>query len=38
MMFMAHLFDHELYGVYDGLVRETVLDLKDDFGVCEEEK
>lgn len=25
--YMAHLFDHALYGRYDGLIREAVLDL-----------
>ena len=27
--YMAHIFDHEQYGCYDGLIREAVLDLRD---------
>lgn len=27
--YMAHIFDHELYGSYDGLIRETARDLRD---------
>jgi hypothetical protein len=27
--YMAHIFDHEMYGVYDGLIRETARDLQD---------
>jgi hypothetical protein len=27
--YMAHIFDHELYGSYDGLIRETTRDLRD---------
>jgi hypothetical protein len=26
--YMAHIFDHELYGSYDGLIRETTRDLR----------
>ena len=26
--YMAHVFDHELYGQYDGLIREAALDLR----------
>ena len=28
--YMAHIFDHELYGCYDRLIRETTRDLRDD--------
>jgi hypothetical protein len=28
--YMAHIFDHELYGSYDGLIRETTRDLRDE--------
>jgi hypothetical protein len=28
--YMAHLFDHKLYGAYDGLIRESHLDLRED--------
>jgi hypothetical protein len=28
MMYMAHIFDHNLYPRYDGLVRQTTLDLR----------
>ena len=27
--YMVHIFDHELYGSYDGLIRETTRDLRD---------
>ena len=27
--YMAHIFDHDLYGSYDGLIRETTRDLRD---------
>jgi hypothetical protein len=27
--YMAHIFDHDLYGQYDGLIREATLDLRD---------
>ena len=26
--YMAHIFDHDLYGQYDGLIREATLDLR----------
>jgi len=28
--YMAHVFDHDLYGRYDGLIQEDVLDLRDE--------
>jgi hypothetical protein len=28
--YMAHIFDHDLYGQYDGLIREETLDLHDE--------
>jgi hypothetical protein len=28
--YMAHIFDHELYGCYDGLISETTRDLRDE--------
>jgi hypothetical protein len=27
--YMAHLFDHPLYGRYDGLIQEATLNLPD---------
>jgi hypothetical protein len=27
---MAHIFDHPLYGQYDGLIEEASLDLRDE--------
>jgi hypothetical protein len=29
-VYMAHIFDHELYGSYDGLIRQTTLDLREE--------
>jgi hypothetical protein len=28
--YMAHIFDHPLYGSYDGLIRESALDLREE--------
>jgi hypothetical protein len=28
--YLAHIFDHRLYGSYDGLIDQTTLDLRDD--------
>jgi hypothetical protein len=30
--YMAHIFDHDLYGQYDGLIREETLDLHDEMA------
>jgi len=30
--YMAHIFDHELYGHYDGLIQQAALDLRDQSG------
>ena len=28
--YMAHIFDHELYGIFDGLIDEQARDLQDE--------
>jgi hypothetical protein len=28
--YMAHIFDHDLYGQYDGLIQESALDLREE--------